>query len=95
MNFACNGVITGYTVALRDLPGDQDQVIQVLRENVSQPGSYYKTCPGNSGIAIDSALCIGGLTEASSGSGGSSIYGRRGHAREILRPRPLTIDHTP
>ena len=63
MNFACNGVITGYTAALREQNGDQDPVIQIWRKNTSQFGSYYKTSPG---IAIDSALCIGGLTEVSS-----------------------------
>ena len=60
MNFTCNGVITGYTAALRDQSGHQDPVIQVWRENTSQPVSYYKT---GAGIAIDNALCIGGLTE--------------------------------
>ena len=66
MNFVCNGTITGYTAVLRDqtLPRDQDPIIQVWRKNTSQFGSYYKTSPG---IAIDSALCIGGLTEKSSG----------------------------
>ena len=66
MNFVCNGIITGYTVALRDRThaGDQDPIIQVWRKNTSQFGSYYKTGPG---IAIGSALCIGGLTEKSSG----------------------------
>ncbi len=28
MNFTCNGVITGYTAALRDQNGDRDPVIQ-------------------------------------------------------------------
>ncbi len=68
MTFACNGVITGYTAAFMDRthPGDQDPIIQVWRKNihVSQFGSYYKTGPG---IEIDSALCVGGLTEVSSG----------------------------
>jgi hypothetical protein len=66
MNFACNGIITGYTAALRDRThsGDQDPVIQVWRKNISQLGAYYKT---NLGIAIDSALCVGGLTEVASG----------------------------
>ena len=63
MNFACNGNITGYTAVLRDRSGDQDPVIQIWRKNTSQFGSYYKTSPG---IAIDSTLCVGGLTEVSS-----------------------------
>ena len=56
MNFACNGVITGYTAIVRDrtLPEDQlqDPKIQVWRKNTSQFGSYvyYKTSPD---IAID------------------------------------------
>ena len=67
MNFACNGNVTGYTVALRNqaLLGDgQDPIILVWRKNTSQLGSYYKINPG---IAIDSALCVGGLTEEFSG----------------------------
>ena len=68
MSFTCNGVITGYTAALRQQNGDQDPVIQIWRKNTSQPGSYYKTSPG---ISIDSAICVDGLaqlvTEVSSG----------------------------
>jgi hypothetical protein len=64
MNFACNGVITGYTAALRNRNGDQDPVIQIWRKNPSQPGSYYKT---SLGIAIENALCVDGLTEVASG----------------------------
>ena len=63
MNFACNGVITGYTAALREQNGDQDPIIQIWRKNTSQFGSYYKISPG---IAVDSTLCVGGLTEVSS-----------------------------
>ena len=64
MNFTCNGDIVGYTVALRDQNGVQDQIIQVWRKNTSQPDpeSYYKT---SDGIAIDEDLCAGGLTEVS------------------------------
>jgi hypothetical protein len=66
MNFACNGIITGYTAAFMDrtLPGDQDPIIQVWRKNISQLGAYYKTNPD---IAIDNALCVGGLAEVASG----------------------------
>ena len=62
MNFTCHGVITGYTAALRQRDGDQDPIIQIWREKLSQPGSYYKISPG---IAINNTLCIGGLTEIS------------------------------
>ena len=60
MNFTCSGIITGYTAALRDHSGDQDPIIQVWRKNTPQFGSYYKT---SIDIAIDNALCVGGLTE--------------------------------
>ena len=66
MNFVCNGTITGYTAVLRPrtLSGDQLQNpnIQVWRKNTSQFGYYvyHKTSPD---IAIDSALCIDGLTQ--------------------------------
>ena len=73
MNFACNGVITGYTAALRHRthPGDQDPMIQVWRKNTSQLGSYYKT---GIGIEISSALCVGGLTEVASGHQGVTVF---------------------
>ena len=62
MNFTCNGVIVGYTAALREQNGDQDPIIQVWRKiDTSQPISYRKT--SQAGIAIDKALCVGGLTE--------------------------------
>ena len=68
MNFACNGVVTGYTVGLGQQNGDHDQdpVIQIWRKS---PGSYYKTSPD---IVINSALCVDtndGLTEVASGHG--------------------------
>ena len=61
MNFTCNGSIVGYTAALGEQTGE-DAIIQVWRKNTSQPESYYKT---STGIAIDEALCVGGLTEVS------------------------------
>ena len=64
MNFTCNGVIVGYTAALREQNGDMDPIIQVWRKNTSQPVSYYNIL--SAGIAIDEALCIGGLTTVSS-----------------------------
>ena len=64
MSFTCNGVIVGYTATLREQNGNQDPIIQIWRKNTSQPESYYKT---EAGIVIDKALCIGGLSEVSSG----------------------------
>ena len=66
MNFTYNGVIVGYTAALREQTETrmQDPIIQVWRKiDTSQPISYLKT---SDGIAIDKALCVGGLTEISS-----------------------------
>ena len=56
MNFTCNGIIVGYTAALREQNGDMDPIIQVWRKNTSQPETYYKT---SAGIAIDRTLCVG------------------------------------
>ena len=68
MNFACNGVITGYTVGLGQRNGDQDPVIQIWRKN---QGSYYKTSPD---IAIDSALCVDGLTDSVASGHGHGVF---------------------
>ena len=62
MNFACYGIMTGYTAALRYRSGHRDPVIQVWRKNTSQPGYYYKT---SDDIPINNASCVGGLTEVS------------------------------
>ena len=63
MNFTCNGSIVGYTAALGEQTGE-DAIIQIWRKTgTSQPESYNKT---SAGIAIDAALCVGGLTEVSS-----------------------------
>ena len=61
MNFACNGVIVGYTAALWQpgQRGDQGPIIQVWRKNTNRPWSYYKT---NINITINNASCDGGLT---------------------------------
>ena len=62
MNFTCNGVIVGYTAALRESEWNTEQnpIIQVWRKNSSHPGSYLKT--SSQGIAIsDGALCVDGL----------------------------------
>ena len=55
MNFACNGVIVGYTAALRGPPGHQGPIIQVWRKNTT----YYKTSVD---ITINNASCDGGFT---------------------------------
>ena len=62
MNFTCGGTIVGFTVAARQQRGERDPLIQVWRENRSQPGNYFKT---GTGVAIDDALCVDGLTEVS------------------------------
>ena len=44
MNFTCNQTIAAFTVAASNRRGgDQDPIIQIWRENCSQPGNYYKT----------------------------------------------------
>ena len=66
MNFTCNGIITGYTAALKQMDGEKDPVIQVWRKNTYQPAGsnvYHNT---SAGIAIDKALCVDGLTTVSS-----------------------------
>ena len=45
MNFTCNQTIAAFTVAAINHQGDQDPMIQVWRENRSQPGNYYKIKP--------------------------------------------------
>ena len=62
MNITCNGVITGYTAALRQQSGEQDRpiILQLWRKKFSQPDTYHKM---NSQIAIDEILCMDGLTE--------------------------------
>ena len=60
MNFTCDGTIVGFTVAVDEQNRDEDPMIQVWRENISQPGVYYKT---TADIAIDEAVCVDGLTE--------------------------------
>ena len=55
MSFTCNGTIVGFTVAGRQLSGrSTDPIIQVWRENSSQPDVYYKT---STGIVIDEVVC--------------------------------------
>ena len=66
MSFSCNATITGYTAALRGQNKSQGPMIQVWRENSSQPGHYYKT---SDDIAINNASCVGGLTEVFTDSG--------------------------
>ena len=59
MNFTCNGTITGFTFAGR-IPRGNENLIQIWRENSSQPGEYYRT---DAYIEIDEAECVGGFTE--------------------------------
>ena len=66
MSFSCNATITGFTAALRGQNESQSPMIQVWRENSSQPGHYYKR---SDGIAINNASCVGGLTEVFTDSG--------------------------
>ena len=63
MNFTCNGVIVGYTAALKEYAGMENPVIQVWRENSSQRGVYYTDT--STRIAIDRTLCEGGSTDLS------------------------------
>ena len=62
MKFTCNGTIVGFTVAAMQQKREKDPLIQVWRENRSQPGNYFKT---GGGVAIDDALCVDGLMEVS------------------------------
>ena len=61
MNFTCNGTITGFTFA-GSLENRQQEspMIQVWRENNSQPSEYYRT---GANITIEEASCMGGFTE--------------------------------
>ena len=61
MSFFCNGIITGYTAALRGQNKSQGPMIQVWREDSSQLGHYYKM---SDDIAINNASCVGGLTDS-------------------------------
>ena len=57
MSFTCNGTIVGFTVAGRQRSGrSTDSIIQIWRENSSQPDVYYKT--GTDIVITDSeAVC--------------------------------------
>ena len=66
MNFTCNGTITGYTFAgiTETADGGQNPVIQIWRQNCSQPGEYYRT---DASIVISEVLCEGGFTKVFDG----------------------------
>ena len=65
MNFTCNGTITGFTFAGEmQQDGDQNPMIQIWRQNCSQPGVYYRT---GADITINEVLCVGGFTEVFDG----------------------------
>ena len=60
MNFTCNGTITGYTFAGQMDRGQQNPMIQIWRQNFSQPDEYYQT---GADIVINEVFCKGGFTE--------------------------------
>ena len=66
MNFTCNQTIVAFTVVAINRQGAvDDPVIQIWRENCSQPGAYYKTglpIPVN----INSVACADGLPTVAS-----------------------------
>ena len=66
MNFTCNQTIAAFTLAaINRIGGDQDPMIQIWRENSSQPGNYYKTghpIPVN----LNSVVCADGLPTVAS-----------------------------
>ena len=64
MNFTCNATIAGFTFAgINRVSGSQDPMIQIWRENISQPAVYYKTGPAIAlNISADQfAICDDGL----------------------------------
>ena len=62
MKFTCNGRIVEFTVAGVRQGGAQDPKIQVWRENITQPGAYYKPNPD---IPVNTSVCDGGLQQLS------------------------------
>ena len=60
MNFTCNGTITGFTFAGRLENGSQNPMIQIWRQDHSQPGVYYRT---GADIVINEVLCEDGFTQ--------------------------------
>ena len=64
MSFTCNGTITGYTFAGILRNGSQFPVIQIWRQNYSDPGEYYRI---GADVVIDDALCEGGFTRVFDG----------------------------
>ena len=64
MNFTCNATIAGFIFAgINRVSGSQDPMIQIWRENISQPAVYYKTGPAIAlNISADHfAVCDDGL----------------------------------
>ena len=60
MSFTCNLTIVAFTVAAVNRRGDRDPMIQIWRENSSQPGNYYKIerpIPVNNDLVV----CADGL----------------------------------
>ena len=63
MNFTCNQTIAALTVAVTNHAGVQDTMIQIWRENRSQPGNYYKIKPP---IPVSSSICPEGVSAVAS-----------------------------
>jgi hypothetical protein len=63
MNFTCNAMIAGFTFAgINRHNGRQDPMIQIWRENISQPAIYYKTGPAIAvNISQTDGACDDGL----------------------------------
>lgn len=65
MNFTCNATIAGFTFAgINRMNGNQDPLIQIWRENSSQPAVYYKTGPAIA-LNISATVCDDGLPKIS------------------------------
>ena len=86
MNFTCNGTITGYTFAgitEEVVGGGQNPVIQIWRQNCSQPGEYYRT---GASIVISGVLCEGGFTKVFDGVFHCNLVDT---ARQTVRSRDI------
>ena len=62
MNFTCNGILSGFTFAgINRRKAHQDPIIQIWRENVSEPSVYYKIGTEIAVNTSDSGACADGL----------------------------------
>jgi hypothetical protein len=64
LKFTCDGIITELTVGGRGRPGSQDPKIQVWREYMNQPGTYFKPVPD---VAVNATVCSGSVNMLSTG----------------------------